>query len=226
MTNKRVFHRINIVLFILAIACLIYYDGHRWLWLKGVTSAWFVAIGVFNLIYAFKTRAERMLPMYLITLGLFFGMLADILLGINFILGILSFALGHILYLFAFCLISRPCRNDLIFIMPLSALSLFMVTATPFIQISDPILKPMLLGYAVLIGCMFGKAASNFKNNRSKDRLFMLIGSAMFWFSDLMLAIDMFGTGWYLAGPLCCYTYWPGQNILAYSLYHYVNENI
>ena len=157
MTNKRVFHRINIVLFILAIACLIYYDGHRWLWLKGVTSACFVAIGVFNLIYAFKTRAERMLPMYLITLGLFFGMLADILLGINFILGILSFALGHILYLFSFCLISRPCRNDLIFIMPLSALSLFMVTATPLYRSATLFLSQCCLDMQFLLAVCLEK---------------------------------------------------------------------
>lgn len=46
----------------------------------------------------------------------------------------------------------------------------------------------------------------------------------MFWFSDLMLAIDMFGKSSRLVWILCSYSYWPAQNLLAHALYHFVNE--
>ena len=55
-------------------------------------------------------------------------------------------------------------------------------------------------------------------------RLLVLIGSAMFWFSDLMLAFDMFGTPSRLTWILCSYVYWPAQNLLAYSLFHHIRE--
>lgn len=99
-----------------------------------------------------------------------------------------------------------------------------MVVGTPYIQIEDPFIKKLLLGYAVIITCMLGKAVSNFTLDKSISRKLILLGSAMFWFSDLMLAIDMFGEASRLTWVLCSYTYWPAQNILAFSLFHYVNE--
>ena len=45
-------------------------------------------------------------------------------------------------------------------------------------------------------------------------------GSVLFWFSDLMLLIDMFGTPSRMTWILCSYSYWPAQNLLAHALYH------
>ena len=148
----------------------------------------------------------------------------DVLLGVNFILGIVFFALGHLLYLMAFCRLEKLCLRDVIIIVPIAAASLFVVVGTPYITISDPVLRKMLLGYAVVIACMLGKAISNFVAEKTLCRLLIALGSVMFWFSDIMLAIDMFGTPGRLVWILCSYTYWPAQLILAFSLYHYTND--
>lgn len=226
MSNKRTktFYIWNVLLFICAMICLVCYDLYRGLWLKGLTSSWFVLLGLVNFIYARKMKLEQSRSLVLIELGLFFGMCADVLLGVEFILGILFFALGHVFYLISFYSLEKFQRKDVLIIAPIAAVSLFVVIGTPFIRIEDPFMKKLLMGYAVIIACMLGKAISNVK--KSTFRRLILLGSAMFWFSDLMLAINMFGDGGRITWILCSYTYWPAQNILALSLFHFVNENI
>lgn len=221
---QRTFYRRNLLLLGCAMACLVCYDFWGGLWLKGVTSAWFAALGGLNLVYARKKMGKLPRFLVLIELGLVFGMCADVLLGIHFIAGILFFAFGHVLYLMAFYTLEKFRRKDLYFIVPLAILSLLIVTATPYIQVDDPFLEKLLMAYAVIIAGMLGKALSNFHAGRSVSRMLLLLGSAMFWFSDVMLAIDMFGTASRLTWILCSYTYWPAQNILAFSLFHYINE--
>lgn len=225
MREKRIFHIINLVLLGCAIGCLICYDLAGGLWLKGVTSGWFVLLGIVNLVYAWRKGLEKKSYLYFIVAGLFLGMCADVLLGVVFVLGILSFALGHICYLAAFYTRERFCLRDVLIILPIAAVSVVAVTGTPYIRIVDPMLRGMLIAYAVIIAGMLGKAVSNLSRRKSLAGWLMLLGSGMFWFSDLMLAFNMFGTGGALAGLLCTYTYWPAQNILAYAMYHYVNEN-
>lgn len=221
---KNLFHIGNILLLICAMNALVCYDHFGGLGMKGVTSSCFVLLGLTNLFYARKAGMKKSSILLWIFLGLFLGMCADVLLGIQFILGILAFALGHICYLIAFCMLEKPCRRDLGFILPIAAVSLFAVAGTPFIQIEDPFLKKLLLVYAIIIACMLGKAISNLRLRRSTFRWLICLGSAMFWFSDLMLAIDLFGNGSRITWILCSYTYWPAQNILAYSMFHFINE--
>lgn len=218
--KEAAFHIANLILLACAMTCLVLYDIHGGRWLKGVTSSWFVLIGLVNLVCSRIYRTAFAVPRLILS-GLFLGMCADILLGIHFMSGILAFALGHVLYLAAFCFVKRPCRADLLFILPAAAISLLIVTCTPWIRITDPMIRNMLIGYALIIGCMLGKACGNYLSGKTPFALLILTGSALFWFSDVMLAINMFGNGGRLAGQLCCYTYWPAQNILAYSLFHW-----
>lgn len=205
--------------------CLICYDIFGGLWLKGVTSIWFVFLGCVNVLYERKMKEKNSRFVLIIEAGLFLGMCADVLLGVQFIFGILFFALGHVLYLIAFFMLEKPIRKDLLIILPIAVVSLFIVTGTPYIQIEDPFIKKLLLGYAVIIACMLGKAISNFNKGKQTYRKLILLGSILFWFSDVMLAIDMFGEASRMTWVLCSYTYWPAQNILAHALFHYVNEN-
>lgn len=221
---KKQFQNLNIILFVCAIACLICYDIFRGLWLKGVTSSWFVILGLVNLLYARKRGLKNNRFVFFIEIGLIFGMCADVLLGVEFILGILFFASGHVMYLIAFYMLEKPKKKDFLIILPIAAVSLFVVVGTPYIQIEDPLLEKLLLGYAVIIACMLGKAISNVSGKKSRSRWLIVLGSAMFWFSDLMLAIDMFGEASRLTWVLCSYNYWPAQTILAHALFHYVNE--
>lgn len=222
--SKKTFHRANLLLLGCAMICLVCYDIFGGLWLKGTTSAWFVLLGFCNLIYGQRMGLKKNRFLILIQLGLIFGMCADVLLGMVFVLGILAFAAGHVCYLVAFYSLEKFNRKDLFLILPLAVVSVFVVTGTPYIQVEDPMLKKLLVGYAVIIACMLGKAGSNLMQRRSVHARLVFLASAMFWFSDLMLAVDMFGTSSRLTWILCSYVYWPAQNLLAYSMYHFVSE--
>ena len=212
--------RINIILFICAMSCLVCYDILGGLWLKGVTSAWFVVLGCVNLWAARDLTGKQLRFFLLMAAGLFCGMCADVLLGILFFAGVGVFALGHVMYLAAFYTLEKFRIGDLCFIAPLAAVSMFVVIGTPWITVTDPMLKKMLLGYALVISAMLGKAISNCVREPSLYRRLLVIGSVLFWFSDLMLAFDMFGQPTRLTWILCSYSYWPAQNLLAHSLYH------
>lgn len=222
----RNFRCTNMVLFSCTIVCLICYDIFGGLWLKGFTSSWFVALGMSNLLFARRCGFADMGILRWILAGLIFGMLADIFLGIAFVLGVVAFALGHGCYLIAFFKVDGPCRQDLFFILPAAVLSSLLCFCTPFIRVEDPVMRNFLAAYCMILGAMLGKAVSNYLKEKSKFRLFLLLGALLFWFSDLILGIDMFGRSSRLTWVLCSYNYWPAQAITAHSLYYLVLEKI
>lgn len=224
-TAKQKFLTSNILLLVLEGACLVYYDFHGGLWLKGVTSAWFVLLGFLNLFYAGKMHCTSFRATLLMVFAMFLGMTADVLLGIAFMVGTAVFALGHILYFFGFCVMQKFHRRDLYAVLPIGAVSLFIVLGTPYIQVEDTTMKLLLIGYAIVISCMLGKSISNLVRKKSTSSWLMAVGSILFWFSDLMLALSIFGSGGKAVSFLCMYSYWPGQSILAHSLFHFINEN-
>ena len=214
----------NLIIFALGIACLFYYDYHGGLWLKGVTSSWFFLHGLINLVYAKKQGIRETKVLYVIEVGLFLGMFADVLLGINFMVGVAAFALGHVFYIIAYNIIEKPRLKDLFFVLPISAISIFIVMGTPFINVEDPVMEKVLIAYAIIISWMLGKALSNLKVNKNTFTWIVGVGSLLFLFSDLILAIDMFGESSRLTWILCSYTYWPAQHLLAQSMYHYIHD--
>jgi len=208
----------NILLLVCAAACLVCYDIFGGLWLKGVTSSWFVLLGGLNLWAARKQQPLRFF--ILAETGLLCGMIADVLLGIAFFAGVVAFALGHILYLAAFCSLERFCLRDVKISIPLILISIFLVFGTPWITVEDPVLRKLLLGYAVIISLMLGKSVSNLICRPDLFRWLLFIGSALFWFSDLVLAVDMFGQSSRLTWIFCSYCYWPAQNLIAHALFY------
>ena len=222
---KKKFYYFNIIIFICAIICLIYYDSHRSVWLKGITSAWFVFLGIINIIYAYNQKIKDKTYLYIIVLGLFLGMCADVALWYSLIFCILFFAAGHICYIIAFLKLEKFNKKDLYIIVPIAIISLFIVFVSGFIQINDPLIYILLIGYTFIISFMLGKVCTIYLKRKTISSCIALLGCTLFWFSDLMLAFDMFGNVSEIFGQLCVYTYWPAQNILATSLYHFVNEN-
>lgn len=222
---KNKFLKLNLLIFIGAMACLVFYDYHGGLWLKGVTSLWFCVLGTVNLVYAHKAGLEKRGILYIMEAALVMGACADVLLGIEFMVGVALFALGHVIYMAAFFTMEKPRRKDLLFILPLAVFAIFCVTGTPFIQVEDPFMEKMLLAYAVIISCMTGKALSNLQLSKKTSRRIIAVAGVLFLFSDLMLAVDMFGAASRLTWVLCSYTYWPAQNFLAHSMYHIANES-
>ena len=221
MERKQI-KKVNILLLICAVICLVCYDIFGGLWLKGVTSGWFVLLGCVNLVAARNLEWKQLRFIALMVTGLFCGMCADVLLGVAFFAGVGVFALGHVLYFIAFCTLEKFCLRDLKIMIPLALLSIFLVTGTPWITVTDPLLQKLIPVYAVIISMMLGKAIGNLILRPSLFRWLLAIGSFLFWFSDLILAVDMFGQSSRLTWILCSYAYWPAQNILAHALYHAV----
>ena len=211
---------INIVLMVCAMACLVYYDIAGGLWLKGVTSSWFVLLGCVNLWAARKLSRKQLQFYILMVLGLICGMCADVLLGKVFFAGVGVFALGHVWYLAAFYCLEKFSLRDLKIILPLAVFSMLFVTKAPWISVTDPFMQKLLLGYAAIISAMLGKAISNLVCKPCRCRWLLAVGCVLFWFSDMMLAIDMFGQPSRLTWILCSYSYWPAQSFLAHSLFH------
>ena len=215
----------NILLLTLAMAWLVYYDCTGGLWRKGVASGWFALLGAVNLLYARKIGCKALAFPLLAELALCLTMAADVLLGIQFMVGTAVFALGHLAYFAAFCALEKLDRRDLGITAFIGVVSLILVLGTPLIQVEDPAMQVLLAVYAVVISCMLGKAIGNLRRGPSRTRWLLAIGGGLFWFSDLMLALNMFGSGGHLASTLCLYTYWPGQYLLAHALFHFADEN-
>lgn len=214
----------NIFLMIAAMACLVYYDYRGGLWLKGVTSLWFVLIGLVNVIYGWKTGCRGRRFLLLVEAALVCAMAADVILGIDFMVGALVFGAGHVMNFAAFCSLEKLSRRDILPTLAAAAVSLWAVFGTPYIRVEQSFMRYLLMGYAVVISLMLGKAIGNLLVHKSGSRWLLAISSAMFWFSDLMLALNLFGSGGRVASLLCMYTYWPGQSLLAHTLLHFVDE--
>ena len=80
---------------------------------KSLASVGFVLLGVINLIYAIKDKQNIKFAIVM-TLGLFFAMLGDILLEINFIIGAIFFAIGHVIFFISYCFLEKFKWIDLI----------------------------------------------------------------------------------------------------------------
>lgn len=221
---QKKFRIANIILLVCAAVCLVCYDIFRGVWLKGFTSLWFVLLGATNLFYARKADINNKKPVYFIFAGLVLGMCADVLLAVFFEVGIAAFALGHVMYLAAFYIVQKPRKTDFAIAIPVAAVSILVITGTPFITVEDGFIQKFLIVYAVIISFMLGKAVSNFFAEKTVARFIIAASSVLFWFSDLMLAIDMFGTPGRLVWILCSYTYWPAQNLIAHSLFYTVKD--
>lgn len=152
-------------------------------------------------------------------------MIADVLLAVDFAKGVIFFAIGHILYLAGFYMIDGPHLLDFLLGVPISAISIFVVCGTPFINVPDPLLEKGLMVYAVIISFMAGKSVSNFAVDRTRARLMIAASSVLFLLSDVALMAYMFYSPLRLFWVLCIYMYWPAQLLLAWALLHFAEEN-
>ena len=190
---------------------------------KGQASLAFVLIGLCNLVYTIlRKRKVQSFPLFM-TLGLIFCMLGDIVIEPNFIVGAALFALGHVWFCVAYTRLAPCTVRDLPAVLALFVPAALLVTFAPFLHFDSPVLQVVCIVYALIISCMVGKAITNLAAMRTRTRLILLIGSCLFFFSDLMLVFNWFA-GLSFAGPLCLDTYYPAQYFLAFSIYYYTNE--
>lgn len=185
--------------------------------IKSITSALFLLLGLINLVLALKSQKYNLKFGILLVIGLFFAMLGDIILEINFIIGALLFATGHIFFFISYCTIIKFKATDLIAgAIIFTPFTLFILLA-PIFDFGGILMQGVCIFYTVIISCMLGKSITNYIKEKSKLNLILLIGSVLFTFSDFMLLLNVFANLPRIVGILCLVSYYPAEIFLALS---------
>ena len=209
---------LNLILIVAVVVGDVFYIIDDSLLTKSLTSACFVALGAVNLVYAIKNKTTNFKFCILMLVGLFFAMLGDILLEIEFIVGALLFAVGHVFYFVSYCMLISFKWKDLIFGAVIFVPSTLFIVLAPFFDFGGILMELVCVFYAVIISCMVGKSISNYVADKKVLHLLLLIGSCLFFFSDLMLLLNVFGNMPRVIGILCLATYYPAECVLACAI--------
>lgn len=191
---------------------------------KCLASTCFVLLGIANLIYVIQCKSTHRRVAILMVIGIIFAMGGDICINFNFILGAIVFALGHIFYLITYCTIEKIKKWDFaLMLLIFSAIASFLFL-TPIFNFGDQTMHIIIAVYCVIISSMTAKSMTNAYAIRTKSNLLFACGSIMFFFSDIMLVLNLFANTSQITYILCHSIYFPGQWILAHAIYHLANE--
>lgn len=213
----------NLVLLLALVALDIAYIVEGTLLLKSFASAMFVLVGAVNLAYAIKTKAKLQFPI-LMLVGLVFAMLGDIILNIHFIAGAVLFAVGHVFFFVSYSMLEKFNYKDLIWGLVIFIPSMLLIVLAPIFDFGGALMEVVAVLYALIISLMVGKALSNLIKNRSLLNIIILIGSVMFFLSDLMLLLNVFAS-LPVVGIICLALYYPAEFLLGFSIFTFANKN-
>lgn len=222
---KTKFNIINAVLALLVLVGDVLYITLSVLAIKGVTSFMFVLIGVVNLVFVILNKNRSLKFPILMLMGLTFAMLGDIILNIKFIFGAALFALGHVFFFVSYCSLLKLDWKDLIYGAIIFVPAVLFITLAPIFNFGGMLMEVVCIVYAVIISCMVGKAISNLIKNKSVLNIVIVVGSCLFFFSDLMLLLHVFASFPHIIDILCLITYYPAECLLGYSILLYDNNN-
>ena len=163
---------------------------------KALTSILFVLTGLF----AIGERKSGSGYARLILTGLVFGFAGDVLLelanlkgDLYFVIGLVTFALGHVFYLIAFFRKSRFQWFNLIPTCIVIPAVLIAVPVTGAFEFTPPALFYAVIAYGVILTFMVGKSFSftAYKDNPAFVRL-TVTGAILFAVSDIILLFILF----------------------------------
>lgn len=218
MKNKKILTLIivNVLFLVATIVTDILYitKGNEYVF-KTLASSVFVLCSLVNmgLMFIYKNAINKPF-IILMVIGQIFAFAGDILLIDYFIIGAISFAVGHIFYFIAYCFLQKFKWLDLAFIGGAITLSLIIIFVSKINLGSN---LPLILGYALVISCMLGKSATLFLSN-VKIGAIIFTGSLMFYLSDMFLMFTIFGSLKRTGSILCLSFYYPAEFILAMSI--------
>ena len=223
--KKKIFLGCNLLVLAGLAACTwIYTNITGSLRMKGITAGCFVLLGLVNIVYALCTRPRRIAFPLTMCAGLTMAMLGDLLLDRNFVLGAGLFALGHVSYAAAMYIRRKLSRLDAVMTGAMLLVAVCVLTFTPNLSFTDPILQAVCCVYALIISCMAGKAVSGFLRERTLTGGLLALGSVLFYLSDVMLLLSWFAGVGRWADAVCLWTYFSGQGLLAHAVYHHVRN--
>ena len=215
---KKLHLSLNILLAALIIIGDIFYITIGGLLTKSITSILFVTLGAVNLIFALKNKTNFKKFCIIMVVGLFFAMLGDILLEIEFVVGAALFAIGHIFYFIAYCTLQKFEAKNFIYSVCIFIPSALIILLVPIFDFGGIFMQMVCLIYALIISLMVGKAIANLVKEKTILNIIIVVGSCLFFFSDFMLLFNVFANVPRIFGILCLATYYPAEILLAYSL--------
>lgn len=218
---KKTFTILNAVLIAATLISSICYYQFGGIERKGLTAFGFVLVGAVNLIYAIKSKVGNLRFPLLMAMGLLFSMIGDVVLNLSFIPGALIFAVGHIFYFAAYCNLMEFKARDLIPSILIFAVSAMIITLVPIFDFGSALMEGICILYALVISFMVGKACSNLLRKRNAVTAIAVVGSILFYFSDLMLVFNVFADAPKITDTLCLFSYFPAQCLLAHSIFQF-----
>jgi len=155
---------------------------------------------------------------YLICVGLFFGFLGDVSIEIKFLWGIVTFLIGHLIYIAAFLYIGSFTW------LIVAVFAGFFAVMFIVYKILNPDFGKMLgpvIAYTVIIGLMLATSVVLICNNNlpSTQVHLIVVGSILFVISDILLAIYKFLVSRYPIRVANLSIYFIAQILLAASIY-------
>lgn len=220
---NKLFYIVNITLALLILIGDACYISFGKLWIKGLTSSLFVLMGIANLLLSLYIGKKNLKFSIFMLIGLVFAMCGDIVLNIEFIIGAVLFAIGHIFYFISYSFILKFKWTDLLFGLLILIPSVLFITLAPIFNF-NVLMEIVCVVYAVIISFMVGKSIANLARKRNLLNLIILIGSCLFFFSDLMLLLNVFANLPRIVDILCLATYYPAQILLAFSVFNPTKE--
>lgn len=218
-------NRINRLFFVLTWLGSISYIIERSLLTKIPASSCFFLLGCLNVLYFHRhSRASKAFPLTMLA-GLFLGLAADIGLELDFLTGAALFALGHLLYLAAYCCLIPFHRKDTLVSAALFLPCLGLILFLPSLDFGSTFMQTIVIVYTVFICLMLGKAVSNFLRRPDSLTKQLLLGSVLFFFSDFMLLFAFFTDAGRITNILCLNTYYPGQALLAWCIFRFASQD-
>lgn len=186
---------------------------------KFLTSLCFLLCGY----WGFKNSSASIEYSLPIIIGLFFGLLGDVAIILpissSFILGALSFAIGHLFFIKAFTALNPLCKKDF-FLITISFL-IFALFIIKFKYFDFNNLLPVVLIYGLIILTMVIKSINLLGNNvlRKIQLYTIILGSVLFTISDfILLFVKFYPNCPEILNSLSLITYYTGQALIALSL--------
>ena len=192
--------------------------------LKGLASLCFVILGAMTKAFSSDQRFAK-----LIFIGLIFGMLGDILLNLRFVfekmgqkiflVGIVAFLTGHILYLAA--LIPKSSSPVIGFIIGavIAAVLLWYIFKTMEVKLAFKIFGVIYLGAVIIMTAI---AVLNMISSPTAGNMIYALGAVLFTVSDIVLIFNTFGKESKFSLRITNLSlYYAGQILIALSLMHF-----
>ena len=217
---------INILLAIAILIGDIFFTINSGIITKSITSLLFVALGGINLFFAIKNKSPLKKFCIIMAIGLFFAMHGDIVLEIEFIIGALLFATGHIFYFVAYCNVQKFEIKNIIPSVCIFIPAMLLIVLAPIFDFGGLLMEIVCIFYALIISVMVGKSISNYIKTKSIFNLIIMIGSILFMFSDIMLLFNVFADVPKIFIILCLSTYYPAEILLAFSISQTSKNNL